>query len=143
MDNNVLEKMTNQEIVAHCMHEMTYNGFTQEAIASSLRALEEHISQSKRCDYYKQRIANNSGMADERILMDIIGEYVDTNSCFLESLIIDLLKSSRIEEDQLPLIDLYTPIITEIKPATEITIILKKLIHNITQPAMLYNHNIG
>lgn len=105
VDNNASGKMTNQEIVAHCMHEMTYNGFTQGAIASSLRTLEEHISQSERCDYYKQRIANNVGMADERILMDIIGEYVDTNSCFLESLIIDLLKSSKIEEDQLPLIE--------------------------------------
>jgi hypothetical protein len=84
---------------------MTFNGFTQEAIAASLRILEEHITQSQRRDYYEERIANNGGMANITILRDIIEEYIITKSGFLDNLIVDLIKNDRVEEEQLQFIE--------------------------------------
>lgn len=41
--NDVFRRMTYQEIVAHCIYEMIFNGFTQEAISASLRILDQYL----------------------------------------------------------------------------------------------------
>ncbi|MEW6599821.1 MAG: DUF6557 family protein [Nitrospirota bacterium] len=47
VDNKVLKKMTKEEIVAHCLWEMTFMGFTQSRIRSRLSVLKRRVKDLK------------------------------------------------------------------------------------------------
>ncbi|MDO8283286.1 MAG: hypothetical protein Q7U10_11815 [Thermodesulfovibrionia bacterium] len=47
VDKKVLKKMPTEEIVAHCLWEMTFMGFTQSKIRSSLAALTRQAKDTK------------------------------------------------------------------------------------------------
>lgn len=47
VDKNVLKKMSKEEIIAHCLWEMTFMGFTQNKIRRKLNSLKKQVKDIK------------------------------------------------------------------------------------------------
>jgi hypothetical protein len=104
---DTIAKYTPAEIVAHCIWEMTWNGFTEEQLQKRIEDLEWYVNESAKVDNFMRSIADNGGMINDSDPHKIIDSYNNDHSGYIECLLLDIIKKDIVTPQQLQYIMKY------------------------------------